>query len=100
MAAIGAEQFDEYAGLVIRYWLCNGFVKRFDPGDLGNICFILRWQRTKLFKLGDLRSYARIGHLILRLVSDKGRQVRFRTICLGRPRPFKRAWQVTRLRSR
>lgn len=91
MAAIRAEQFDEYAGLVIRYWLCNGSVKRFDPGDLGNICFILRWQRTKLFKLGDLTSYTRIGHLILRLVRVNGRQVRFRTICLGRTRPIKRA---------
>lgn len=91
MAAIRAEQFDEYAGLVIRYWLCNGSVKRFDPGDLGNICFILRWQRTKLFKLGDLTSYTRIGHLILGLVRVNGRQVRFRTNCLGRARPIKRA---------
>ena len=90
-AAIRAEQFDEYAGLVIRYWLCNGSVKRFEPGELGNFRFILRWQGAKLFKLGYLSSYARIGHLIHRLVRVKGRKVWFRTNCFCRTRPIKRA---------
>jgi hypothetical protein len=91
IAAIRAEQFDEYAGLVIRDWRCNGSAKRFDLGELGNFRFILGWQGAKLFKLGDLSSYARIGHLIRRLVRVKRRQVWFRTNCFCRTRPIKRA---------
>jgi urease beta subunit len=58
IAAIRAEQFDEYAGLVIRYRLCNGSAKRFDPGELANVRVILLRQRAKLCKLGDLSSHA------------------------------------------
>jgi hypothetical protein len=36
IAAVRAEQFDKYAGFVIRNWRCNGSAKRLDLGELGN----------------------------------------------------------------